>query len=130
MNEQEMQTLLLKLTDMGITGINVYYEGSGDDGSIEFIVYSTEPNLDFEDIMDIDGWDVRNHLEVELYKSLDDFVNETILNDIEDWYNNDGGYGYVCIKIPSGEYKIFNSIRITEIESYEHEGDLINKSLQ
>ena len=130
MNEQEMQTLLLKLTDIGITAVNIYYDGSGDDGSIEFIVYSTEPNLNFEDIMDIDNWDSKNHLENDLYISLEKFAHEAILNDIEDWYNNEGGYGYLCIKIPSGEYKIFNSIRITEIESYEHEGNLINKSLQ
>jgi hypothetical protein len=40
MDENKMTGLLLQLADLGITGINVYYEGGGDDGAIEHICYS------------------------------------------------------------------------------------------
>ena len=133
MNELKMQTLLLGLTDFGITGINVYYEGSGDSGAIESISYSKEPNIDFDEIMHIDiygGLDDLRVLDSVIYHDLEDFAKNHILDDIEDWWNNDGGYGYLCIKVPSGEYTIFNKINVMSIEEFEHEGGLIDKTLE
>jgi hypothetical protein len=132
MDELKMQTLLVGLTDLGITALNVYYEGGGDSGAIQTIVYSQTPNMTWEDIMGMDVWE-KNQLEklsTSIYSVLKDFAQEKILDSIEDWWNNEGGHGYLCIKVPSGEYKIFNSINITHTEDYEHEGDLLNKSLE
>jgi len=133
MDENKMTSLLLQLADLGITGINVYYQGSGDSGAIEHIVYSNKPNIDFDEIMDIDVYSTQcdlQKLNSAIFSQLEDFADETILTSIEDWWNNDGGYGYLCIKIPSGEYKIFNNINITTTEDYFHEGDLISKTLK
>jgi hypothetical protein len=69
-------------------------------------------------------------LDGELRDDLIDFANEKLLNDIEDWWNNDGGYGVILIKIPSGQYEIHNTIYITDTEEFEHDGDLISKSLE
>ena len=69
-------------------------------------------------------------LDGELRDQLIDFANEKILNDLEDWWNNDGGYGVMIIKIPSGEYEIANTIYVTDTEEFEHDGDLISKSLE
>jgi hypothetical protein len=133
MNELKMQTLLLGLTDLGITGINVYYAGGGDDGAIENICYSKEPNIDFDEIMNIDIYGDSYNLETlnsSIFSQLQDFAQSHILDDIEDWWNNDGGYGYLCIKVPSGEYKVFNMINVMNIEEFEHEGGLIDKTLE
>jgi hypothetical protein len=133
MDENKMVSLLLQLADLDITALNVYYEGGGDSGAIERIVYSQTPNMTWEDIMHIDVWGDTPQLDklnTSLYSILKDFAQEKILEDIEDWWNDEGGYGYLCIKVPSGEYKIFNKIYIQHTEDYEHEGDLINKTLE
>jgi hypothetical protein len=132
MDENKMVSLLLQLADLDITALNVYYEGGGDSGAIQGIVYSKNSNMTWEDIMNIDVWSENqlDTLNTGMHSILNDFAQEKILEDIEDWWNNEGGYGYLCIKVPSGEYKIFNKIYIQHIEDYEHEGDLINKTLE
>jgi hypothetical protein len=139
MTELEMTGLLLELANEGITGIKVHYAGSGDSGSIEEIVYTTE-KLNSEDeehaFTEIgnmylygENTDSLEVLNSSLYARLQDFLYQNVLNDIEDWYNNDGGDGYVYIMIPSGKYKIENTVYYTSSETYIHEGGLINNTL-
>jgi len=133
MNENEMTDLLLKLADLGVTGIKIFYSGSGDSGDIDDVVYTTIKEASFDDIMNLSTYgegilhlaDLDGYLRDELI----DFANEKILNNLEDWWNNDGGYGTVLIAIPSGNYKINNNIYFTETETYNHNGNLINQSL-
>ena len=138
MKEMDMIGTLVRLADLGVTGIKVTYEGSGDSGAIENVVYTAEKlrkNEEdaFEDLNDLDVWgtDILNlsTLDSGLESDIAHFVEEQLLNDIEDWWNNDGGYGNVCILVPSGKYKIVNDIRVTEIETFYHEGTLIDKTL-
>jgi len=138
MKEMDMIGTLVRLADLGVTGIKVTYEGSGDSGAIENVVYTAEKlrkNEEdaFEDLNDLDVWgtDILNlsTLDSGLESDIAHFVEEQLLNDIEDWWNNDGGYGTVCILVPSGKYKIVNDIRVTEIETFYHEGTLIDKTL-
>jgi hypothetical protein len=134
MTENEMTGLLLKLADLGVTGIKIFYSGSGDSGDIDDVVYTTTKEAAFNNIMNLSnhGEDVLYlaNLDGYLRDDLIDFANEKILNDLEDWWNNDGGYGVMIIKIPSGEYEITNTIYITDTEEFEHDGDLISKSLE
>ena len=134
MTENEMTGLLLKLADLGVTGIKIFYSGSGDSGDIDDVVYTTIKEAAFNNIMNLSnhGEDVLYlaNLDGYLRDDLIDFANEKILNDLEDWWNNDGGYGVMLIKIPSGEYEISNSIYVTDTENFAHEGDLISKSLK
>ena len=138
MKEMDMIGTLVRLADLGVTGIKVQYEGSGDSGAIENVVYTLEKMVEdeedaFDDINDIYVWnqDILHlqDLDSGLSSDIANFVEEQLLNDIEDWWNNDGGSGAVCILVPSGKYKIFNDIRITQIEKYFHEGSLIEKTL-
>ena len=39
MKEMDMIGTLVRLADLGVTGIKVNYEGSGDSGAIENVVY-------------------------------------------------------------------------------------------
>jgi hypothetical protein len=134
MNENEMTGLLLKLADLGVTGIKIFYSGSGDSGDIDDVVYTTTKEAAFNNIMNLSNYGegilYLADLDGELRDDLIDFANEKILNDLEDWWNNDGGYGVMIIKIPSGQYQINNTIYVTDTEEFEHEGDLISKSLE
>ena len=138
MKEMDMIGTLVRLADLGVTGIKVNYEGSGDSGAIENVVYTAEKLKEdeedaFDALFDINVWgkDILNlrDLDSSLESDIAHFVEEQLLNDIEDWWNNDGGYGTVCILVPSGKYKIVNDIRVTEIETFYHEGTLIQKTL-
>jgi hypothetical protein len=133
MTENEMTGLLLKLADLGVTGIKIFYSGGGDSGDIDDIVYTTTKDVTFYDIMNLTshGEDVLylQNLNDELADKIKDFADQKILNGIEDWWNNDGGYGVMLIKIPSGQYEINNTIYVTDTEEFEHDGNLIDQSL-
>jgi hypothetical protein len=132
MTENDMTGLLLKLADLGVTGIKIFYSGGGDSGALDDIVYTTEEIADIEDINYLEnyGEGVLNlkDLDSALSSNIENFAEEQILNDIEDWWNNDGGYGVMLIAIPSGKYKINNTIYFTNTEEYNHDGDLISKT--
>ena len=134
MTENEMTGLLLKLADLDVTGIKIFYSGGGDSGDIDDIIYTTTKEASFDNIMNLTsyGEDLLNlqTLDDELSDKIKDFANEKILNHLEDWWNNDGGYGTMLIKIPSGKYEINNMIYITDTEEFEHDGDLISKTLE
>ena len=132
MTELELTSLLFKLADLGITGIKVHYDGGGDSGAIEQIGYTTEKCDTPRDIDDeIDVWDNDMSLaalDSGLYSLVEEFSEHKILNDIEDWWNNEGGFGDLCICVPSGKYIINNSVRITETEDFFHNGSLLEKA--
>ena len=137
MTELEMTGLLIELANEGITGIKVHYAGSGDSGSIEEVAYTTDklsedPDDAFEEIANINLYQGDNleALNTSLHSRLENFLYESVLSNIEDWYNNEGGDGYVLIMIPSGKYKIENTVYFTNSETYIHEGRLIDKSLK
>ena len=133
MTENDMTGLLLQLADLGVTGIKIIYSGGGDSGAIDEIIYTTEKVTNFEDLQNLDQYseNVLNlrDLSTSLYSDIEDFATSKLLDNIEDWWNNEGGYGTVLIAIPSGNYKINNNIYFTETETYNHNGNLINQSL-
>ena len=136
MEETDVMGVLFELHQSGITGINVYYEGSGDSGCIETAVYTKDKlsdNIDhaFDEIQALDSWSGNSNIDEDfpdLWKSLEEFCDQSILNHIEDWWNNDGGYGNLCILIPSGKYKVYNNVRFTQTDDYYHEGELLEKA--
>jgi hypothetical protein len=133
MTENDMTGLLLQLADLGVTGIKVIYSGGGDSGAVDEIIYTTEKVTSLEDLENLDQYseNVLNlrDLSTSFYSDIEDFATSQLLDNIEDWWNNEGGYGTVLISIPSGNYTINNNIYFTETETYNHNGNLINKSL-
>ena len=131
MTENELTGLLLKMADLGITGIKVLYDGAGDSGVIEWIGYTKEPCATPEDVNDdIDSWanDVDlAKIDQDSYGQIEVFAQDKLLDEIEDWWNNEGGFGELCICIPSGKYIINNHVRITETEDYFHDGTILEK---
>jgi hypothetical protein len=129
LNEQQEQELDKSFMDLlGVNGyhtIEVNYSGSGDSGDIDSIhllkykevfSYTSEENIEdrIKDITDCEEW-VRNKA-------------DRILQQIEDWWNNDGGYGQMVIQIPSGSYVINNNINVTDVESHAHSGSFLNET--
>jgi hypothetical protein len=133
MTENDMTGLLLQLADLGVTGIKIIYSGGGDSGAIDDIIYTTEEVTFLEDLDDLDPYseNVLNlrDLSTSLYSDIEDFATSKLLDEIEDWWNNEGGHGTVLIAIPSGDYTINNNIYISNTEEYIHNGNLINQSL-
>ena len=133
MTENDMTGLLLQLADLGVTGIKIIYSGGGDSGAIDEIIYTTEEVTNLEDLDYLDPYseNVLNlrDLSTSFYSNIEDFATSKLLDEIEDWWNNEGGHGTVLIAIPSGDYTINNNIYISNTEEYIHNGNLINQSL-
>ena len=115
---------MVHLVDLGVKHIIIEYSGSGDSGAIDGIAFSkiarqssTDSDEDYcpKEMVNRDVYDI---IDKRAYNLLDD---------IEDWYNNDGGYGKIIIQVPSGEYTIENNINIMDVETYYHEGKLTDK---
>jgi hypothetical protein len=132
MTELELTSLLFQLADLNVTGVKVKYDGAGDSGAIEWIGYTTEKCNTPEDVNDnIDDWETESaltNLGGDLYYQIESFAESKLLDDIEDWWNNEGGFGDLCICVPSGKYIINNHIRVTQTEDYFHDGDLLSKA--
>lgn len=130
MTELELTSLLFKLADLGVTGVKVKYDGGGDSGAIEWIGFTKKPCETPEDVDDnMEDWAVDanlSNLSSDVYTLVESFA-DGILGDIEDWWNNEGGWGDLCICVPSGKYIINNHVRITESEDYFHGGSLLDK---
>lgn len=109
------QEAVILLKDRGIVKLEVKYEGSGDSGSIDDCLY-----YDAED----DEY-YRNQINI-TDEQHDEIINLVypMLDDIEDWYNNDGGYGTVTINLNDFTYSIENNVRFTDVETYGHTGEL------
>lgn len=138
MNETMMTSLLIQLADLGVTGIKIKYEGSGDSGCIEEVLYTIDKLSEneedaFDAVNELEPWDPAiRHLDIlhsGLCSDIQNFAEEKILNDVEDWWNNEGGYGHMCILIPSGKYWIQNNVRTTHVDDYYHTGGLIDETL-
>jgi len=128
MAENNIESILIGLVNAGIKKVRVYYEGSGDSGCIDSISITTDPNITFEDLEDWQVGDDLQKFDSSLYSLVAEFVEEKLLNDIEDWWNDEGGEGTVQIDVEKGTYVIHNSIRVTNYKEYTHEGKLFEKN--
>ena len=132
MTEVELTSLLFRLADYGITGVKVKYDGGGDSGAIQWIGYTKQFCESPEAVDDnVDEWEGDSNLlniDRDLYYEIEQFAEEKLLNDIEDWWNNEGGFGVLCISVPSGKYIINDHINVTSTEDYFHDGSLLDKA--
>ena len=119
--ESKLIGSLLKLADLGITAIRISYSGGGDDGSIDEVLATRDNADDFEDVYSLDFFE---EIDSENRTMIADWCVDKLLNEIEDWWNDNGGYGHLYIKIPSGEYMIENNIN--HIETYNHSGKILD----
>jgi hypothetical protein len=129
MTEQELTQTLIQLADLGVTGIRINYEGGGDSGCIEDIYYTDKEGVSLWEVQNL-PWSSKNlkALNNELAINIENFTTDTILDTIEDWWNNEGGNGTLAILVPSGEYNVENNIRMVDYKEFVHEGNLFRKT--
>lgn len=128
MAKVDLESMMIGLVNCGIKKVCVYYDGGGDSGAIESITYTTDPDIEFDALQ---GWNQGadlNDYNSDLYSLIGDYCHDMLLNDIEDWWNNDGGFGNVNIDVEEGTYEILNSIRVTDYEEFNHYGNLFEKN--
>lgn len=104
---------VLKLVELGVTQIRVDYSGGGDSGSVDGMIFYT-------------GWDIKdpnlNEIINKNYSELVASIEEEAyhqLTKIGDWYNNEGGEGYLLIDIP--ELSIEINARFNREAPYDEE---------
>jgi hypothetical protein len=120
-NKLNLVGVMTYLGDLGFNRVQINYSGGGDEGAIDTIIY-LKPGDDEEDISQ---YDLDKEQQDNLNETVRNFVDEMAwskLNDVEDWWNNDGGFGVMIIDIPSGEFTIKNNTYYQMTETYEHEG--------
>jgi hypothetical protein len=130
--EQQLTELILKLQDNGVVYAYCYYSGGGDSGAIEEVYgfnnrYSTSFNSGDLDSSVANIAPDTHHADYSLDNAEESILEEfflTKLNNVEDWWNNDGGYGYMAVRLSDLEFKINNHCYYTQTEVYDHVGKM------
>jgi hypothetical protein len=120
-NKLNLVGVMTYLGDLGFNRVQINYSGGGDSGAIDTIMY-LKPEDKAEDIS---HYELNEEQKDNLNETVRNFVDEMAwskLNDVEDWWNNDGGFGVMTIAIPSGKFTIENHTYYQMTETYEHEG--------
>lgn len=107
----EIITILYKIKDSGHKEIKLEYSGGGDSGDIDSVAFD---NINVDVIFSD---------EVEKIK---DWVHSTILNQIGDWYNNDGGRGVITIDLTEMTYHVDEVYYTMSEETNCSDGELTN----
>jgi hypothetical protein len=129
----ELAALLHKLKDLKIDFVQIAYNGGGDSGAIENIGFYSLPEMkinsvNVDEFWTHDDWDVYPEGQSSadpdktLTDKLEDWATSTVLNNIEDWWNNDGGYGILTINVNKAQWTVANNCYRQETDKYSHEG--------
>jgi len=127
--ELNMAAVITELKDNGVEFVGCYYEGGGDSGAIEhYCFFNEEFNMRWDDNNGVDYSEEGNmdstvdeKLRLNVETKLEDLFYRQ-LNNIEDWWNNDGGSGSMVLNLATMEFKISNYVRYTSTEEYFHDG--------
>jgi len=99
-------TLLFDLRALGVSGIEVQYEGYGDSGNVEDVIVSPNTITLTEDLrrrVEDFGWDFAYALS-------------------PGFENNEGGYGELTWALEADKIDVSHSNRYVETNTTEHEG--------
>lgn len=120
--QQKWSSIMSFLSDLGYDRIVIEYSGSGDSCDIDLVDFiKSDSELSRGKFTLDDKYE-------EIGESVTDFIREFAsarLDHVEDWWNNDGGYGTMTIQVPSGEYLISNNQETRDYENFVH-NDQIN----
>ncbi|MCD1635918.1 hypothetical protein K7H91_19330 [Martelella mediterranea] len=107
--EQRVETraaLLVELCALGVTNIEVQYEGYGDSGNIEDVVVTPDTIT----------------LTEEMRRRVEDFAWDFAYLLSPGFENNEGGYGELTWSIETDKIDVSHSNRYIETNTTEHEG--------
>jgi hypothetical protein len=118
--------ILFNLAGQGYSCIRVEYSGGGDEGHIQDINVmkrkGTDPNEKFYNQAGQDG----PPLDEKLSDIIRDRAYKHILDNADDWCNNEGGGGTLYISTDDGEYHADHYINIISTEESSLDGQLFD----
>tara|TARA_R100001015_G_C4579157_1_gene135954 strand:+ start:149 stop:544 length:396 start_codon:yes stop_codon:yes gene_type:complete len=118
--EQKIQ--LKKLKDYNVKLVEIHYDGGGDDGMINDIVYYDDNDIGHR------GYLLKSNNLKKLQDNLDNYYYQILCDNIDwDWVNNEGGFGHMVIDLLTEEVKIFHSQR--HVEHYEYKAENESKKM-
>lgn len=108
--------VLFNLAAQGVEYIKITYSGSGDSGCIDSVELLPKGIITIEDgvIEDPEIFDSSFEPDSELITLLENKAYEHVLNDADDWYNNEGGGGTLYISTMDGTYQSNHYVNVTE----------------
>jgi hypothetical protein len=115
--------VLMLLHDHGIKYIQCNYSGGGDSGAIDewgFYDSIEGAKLDWEsagfaNVHDAEEMNMTDELKA-IWKKVEDPINEVLMK-ADDWWNNEGGYGYFLFDVEKNSYTINNNTYYTKVSS-------------
>ena len=124
-NNQELFKAILELKEQHVEYIAISYSGGGDSGDIDdTYCYNKDANKLYDDL---DQWTNYNENQIDctVPETIIDYAYSKLVSyDMEDWWNNDGGYGIMVIRLKDLKYKINNNINTLNVEEYNHNGEI------
>jgi len=120
--EQEIVQYLLNLKDQGVQLIKLKYNGCGDDGCIDEVIYTKSDSFIEDDELELDNSNLGISDDIE--GKFKEYCSDSLLQNIEDWYNNEGGYGHIIFKLADNTYTIQNNCYRQEVDTFNHSGTL------
>lgn len=124
----DLATILALVRDHGVHYIGCTYDGGGDEGYIQSIVYASEKYEEsFSEGEIEEGTGDEGDIEFvhPKLKSIENSLEELFyvqLNKVENWWDNEGGYGTLLIDTATGEFKQHNATYTRTEENYNHVG--------
>jgi hypothetical protein len=128
-SKDEAVALTTQLKMLGVAKVGISFQGSGDSGEIDYIELYNANSEDIPMPTDMVAWTKQVYGEqkpetkqVKLRDALEDIGYRVLDETGMDWYNNEGGQGYVYLNVDSDA--VFNvnvdmEINITQTEDHE-----------
>lgn len=120
---ENIDYVLLKYNMLGYKYIKILYSGGGDSGEIDEMYITKETIDDLHNTYDTEWVSL---IEDKDYGILQNFACENIIEQYEDWWNNDGGSGALLINLLDGKFKVINEIYYQQSDTFEHNGNIFN----
>ena len=136
---EDRKLFLTTLKLLGITEVEVSFQGGGDSGEIDGIgaCDAQGKTIDIEDVMYPQGWQKKSDFDTETHKWKETTIRcerklvdmlETLTYDAleksgHDWYNNDGGQGQLKIDFRESPpaIKLEVGVNFTSTDDYEYQ---------
>ena len=128
--KSSLSDILFNMRLAGYGYICIHYSGSGDSGSVDdvYLIKKEDATQDEEGVITAKKsfWELdKIYLPNDLRQVIEDAVDDRILSDGADWYNNDGGGGVLLICTENGDYYDDRYVNIVEQDYSSYTGNLI-----
>lgn len=130
MSKASISLIFTALHDMGAAVVVAEYSGGGDSGAVDELYGLLEECVTRDEHGNITEYendsddDKRIEITASMRDSLEDLIYSKILHGVEDWYNDDGGYGNLAVCTKTGSWVCENNVYYTNTSNYNHDGIL------